>query len=154
MHWYDLRGVHNKPGLRHCFARVVRCGVMWAAIFRSRAFSLSSPYSHVIQSWKLGLPCVNRTLWTSFVDYNSNNKNDEKKTLNLQEVEKVLSDVKADDVKVIPVHNHCDYTDFMVIATGRSTWHVKNIAQALIYKAGSSPSLLILVEIPKVLDLN
>lgn len=108
---------------------------MWAAIFRSRAFSLSSPYSHVIQSWKLGFPCVNRTLWTSFVDYNSNNENDEKKTLNLQEVEKVLSDVKADDVKVIPVHNHCDYTDFMVIATGRSTWHVKNIAQALIYKA-------------------
>lgn len=121
---------------------------MSAAIFRSRALSLSSPYSRVIQSWKLGFPCVNRTLSTSFVDYHSSNKNDEKKILNLQEVETVLSDVKADDIKVIPVHNHCDCTDFMVIATGRSTWHVKNIAQALIYKAGSFPSLLILVEIP------
>lgn len=56
--------------------------------------------------------------------------------LNLQEVEKVLSDVRADNVKVIPVGKQCDWTDFMVIATGRSTWHVKNIAQALIYKAG------------------
>ncbi|KAG9446004.1 hypothetical protein H6P81_012132 [Aristolochia fimbriata] len=55
--------------------------------------------------------------------------------LDLQEVEKVLSDVKADDVKVIPVSDRCDWTDFMVIATGRSNWHVKNIAQALIYKA-------------------
>lgn len=63
--------------------------------------------------------------------------------LNLQDVEKVLSDVRADDVKVIPVGKQCDWTDFMVVATGRSTWHVKNIAQALIYKAGSSvPPLL------------
>ncbi|BAT89817.1 hypothetical protein VIGAN_06089000, partial [Vigna angularis var. angularis] len=44
-------------------------------------------------------------------------------------------DIKADDVKVIPVPKHCDRADFMVLATGRSTWHVKNIAQALIYKA-------------------
>ncbi|KAJ0096103.1 hypothetical protein Patl1_16873 [Pistacia atlantica] len=62
--------------------------------------------------------------------------------LNLQDVEKVLTDVRADDVKVIPVGKQCDWTDFMVVATGRSTWHVKNIAQALIYKAGSFvPSL-------------
>ncbi|KAM7260982.1 hypothetical protein ACFE04_026457 [Oxalis oulophora] len=52
--------------------------------------------------------------------------------LSLQEVEKILNDVRADDVKVIPIQN--DWTDFMVIATGRSTWHVRNIAQALIYK--------------------
>ncbi|KAJ8758852.1 hypothetical protein K2173_002631 [Erythroxylum novogranatense] len=55
--------------------------------------------------------------------------------LDLNEVEKVLSDVRADDVKVIPVKQHCDWADYMVIATGRSTWHVKNIAQALVYKA-------------------
>ncbi|XXG79608.1 hypothetical protein AAC387_Pa09g0642 [Persea americana] len=54
--------------------------------------------------------------------------------LELQEVEKVLSDVKADDVRVIPVRSQCAWTDFMVVATGRSTWHVKNIAQALIHK--------------------
>ncbi|KAL2332686.1 hypothetical protein Fmac_013899 [Flemingia macrophylla] len=55
--------------------------------------------------------------------------------LDLHEIENVLTDVKADDVKVIPVPKHCDWADFMVVATGRSTWHVKNIAQALIYKA-------------------
>ncbi|XP_010912848.1 protein Iojap-related, mitochondrial isoform X2 [Elaeis guineensis] len=54
--------------------------------------------------------------------------------LDLAEVEKVLSDVKADDVRVIPVRDQCDWTDYMVIATGRSTWHVRNIAQALIHK--------------------
>ncbi|KAG1331340.1 putative protein Iojap-related, mitochondrial [Cocos nucifera] len=57
--------------------------------------------------------------------------------LDLAEVEKVLSDVKADDVRVIPVRDQCDWTDYMVIATGRSTWHVRNIAQALIHKAGT-----------------
>ncbi|XP_077210254.1 lojap-related protein [Tasmannia lanceolata] len=54
--------------------------------------------------------------------------------LELKEVEKILNDVKADDVKVIPVRGQCDWTDFMVIATGRSTWHVRNIAQALIHQ--------------------
>eukprot|EP00262_Sarcandra_glabra_P013366 TRINITY_DN3686_c0_g1_i2.p1 TRINITY_DN3686_c0_g1~~TRINITY_DN3686_c0_g1_i2.p1 ORF type:complete len:184 (+),score=34.92 TRINITY_DN3686_c0_g1_i2:387-938(+) len=54
--------------------------------------------------------------------------------LEVQEVEKILNDVKADDVKVIPVRDQCDWTDFMVIATGRSAWHVRNIAQALIHK--------------------
>lgn len=56
--------------------------------------------------------------------------------LELQEIEKILGDVRADNVKVIPAPNHCDWADFMVVATGRSTWHVKNIAQALIYQAG------------------
>lgn len=56
--------------------------------------------------------------------------------LELEEIEKILDDVKADDVRVIPVGNQCDWTDFMVVATGRSTWHVRNIAQALIHKAG------------------
>ncbi|MED6203919.1 hypothetical protein PIB30_004049 [Stylosanthes scabra] len=55
--------------------------------------------------------------------------------LDLHEIEKVLTEVKADDIKVIPSPKHCDWADFMVLATGRSTWHVKNIAQALVYKA-------------------
>lgn len=54
--------------------------------------------------------------------------------LDLPEVEKILTDVKAGDVRVIPVGGLCDWTDFMVIASGRSTWHVRNIAQALLYK--------------------
>lgn len=65
--------------------------------------------------------------------------------LNLQDVEKVLTDVRADDVKVIPVGEKCDLTDYMVIATGRSSWHVKNIAQAIIYKAGSFAGLFFLL---------
>ncbi|KAF3793705.1 Iojap-related protein [Nymphaea thermarum] len=55
--------------------------------------------------------------------------------LELEEVERVLRDVKAGDVRVVPVSKRCDWADFMVIASGRSAWHVKNIAQALIYKA-------------------
>ncbi|KAJ0972369.1 hypothetical protein J5N97_020328 [Dioscorea zingiberensis] len=54
--------------------------------------------------------------------------------LDLEEVENVLSDVKADDIRVIPVRDQCEWTDYMVVATGRSAWHVRNIAQALIYK--------------------
>ncbi|KAK8957166.1 hypothetical protein KSP39_PZI001449 [Platanthera zijinensis] len=57
-------------------------------------------------------------------------------SLELEEVQRVLADVKADDVTVIPVGGRCDWTDHVVIATGRSTWHVKNIAQALLHKAG------------------
>lgn len=64
-----------------------------------------------------------------------NDGNGRKYPLDLQEIETVLTDVKADDVRVIPAPKHCDWADFMVLATGRSTWHVKNIAQALIYKA-------------------
>ncbi|KAL9268790.1 Iojap-related, mitochondrial-like protein [Drosera capensis] len=56
--------------------------------------------------------------------------------LKLEEIEKVLADVKADDVRVVPVGDICDWADFMVFATGRSDWHVKNIAQAIMYKAG------------------
>ncbi|KAL9225577.1 hypothetical protein vseg_001482 [Gypsophila vaccaria] len=55
--------------------------------------------------------------------------------LKLDEVEQVLRDVHADDVRVIPVSHFCDWTDYMVFATGRSTWHVRNIAEALVYKA-------------------
>ncbi|XP_076944101.1 protein Iojap-related, mitochondrial-like [Bidens hawaiensis] len=57
--------------------------------------------------------------------------------LKLEEVEKILSDVRADDVRVIPVNNNNNqsaFTNFVVVATGKSQWHVRNIAQALIYK--------------------
>ncbi|XP_073032661.1 LOW QUALITY PROTEIN: protein Iojap-related, mitochondrial [Primulina eburnea] len=57
-----------------------------------------------------------------------------KELLSLEEVEKILNDVGADDVKVIPAPERCEFTDYMVIATGRSPWHVRNISQALIYK--------------------
>ncbi|KAJ7945516.1 protein Iojap-related, mitochondrial-like [Quillaja saponaria] len=104
---------------------------MWTAL-RSRSSLLtssSSPFSQHLQSWELGFSGF-RHRFTSSTTAASH-----KGLLELQEIEKVLSDVRADDVKVIPVPKNCDWADFMVIATGRSTWHVKNIAQALIYKA-------------------
>ncbi|KAJ0037563.1 hypothetical protein Pint_23665 [Pistacia integerrima] len=91
---------------------------MWAAL---RYRSLNLPKSSA--SWNQSF-----SFMSTFVRTNEG-------LLNLQDVEKVLTDVRADDVKVIPVGKQCDWTDFMVVATGRSTWHVKNIAQALIYKA-------------------
>ncbi|XVF02689.1 hypothetical protein REPUB_Repub04eG0196200 [Reevesia pubescens] len=104
---------------------------MWAAL-RSRYLHRSAtslPSSSLnSQSWKLGFSGLNQTFSSSSAE------NSTKELLSLQEVEKVLSDVRADDVKVVPVGKQCDWADFMVVATGRSTWHVKNIAQALIYK--------------------
>ena len=82
----------------------------------------------LLQPWKVGFSSL------SAIDGRKHH------LLNLQEIETVLTDVKADDVKVIPVPKHCDWADFMVLATGRSTWHVKNIAQALIYKVRHLPS--------------
>ncbi|KAL7211014.1 hypothetical protein ACSBR2_013996 [Camellia fascicularis] len=78
---------------------------------------------------KLGFNNFNRTLCSSLVAESDNKKG----FLNLEEVQKVLTDVKADNVKVVPVRNHCDWTDFMVFVTGRSAWHVRNIAQALFF---------------------
>ncbi|KAI5352051.1 PREDICTED: ribosome silencing factor [Prunus dulcis] len=96
------------------------------AALRSRSLSLySSPPSSILQQWKLGFPALERAFSSSA----------NRGLLDLQEVEKVLSDVKADDVKVIPANDLCEWADFMVLATGKSAWHVKNIAQALIYKS-------------------
>ncbi|KAI3919524.1 hypothetical protein MKX01_018347 [Papaver californicum] len=93
---------------------------------RSRVFQSSSSFCSGIQPWKSGF-CRLISSPSSSYDENSG-------YLELQEVEKILTDVKADNIKVIPVKDQCDWTDFMVIATGRSTWHVRNIAEALIYK--------------------
>ncbi|QHO15385.1 Protein Iojap-related [Arachis hypogaea] len=115
--------VRLRPTYRHSKHPIsvpVPC-TMWAAL-QARA-SVSSWWLSSRQ-WKLAFSSS-----SSAVDAVG------KCTLDLHEIEKVLTDVKADDVKVIPSPKHCDWADFMVLATGRSTWHVKNIAQALIYKA-------------------
>lgn len=96
------------------------------ALLRARC---ASNFHTLLQPWKLGFSSLSTTI---NIDGGVS-----KCVLDLQEIEKVLTDVKADDVKVIPVPEHCDWADYMVLATGRSTWHVKNIAQALIYKACS-----------------
>ncbi|XP_015572122.1 protein Iojap-related, mitochondrial [Ricinus communis] len=105
------------------------------AALRSRSFNLSrQPASLLHGSWKLRFSGSSHVFSSSTME-SSSGISINKGLLDLNEVEKVLTDVKADDVKVIPVQKQCDWVDYMVIATGRSTWHVKNIAQALIYKS-------------------
>jgi len=93
---------------------------MWTVLRAQAGCSSRS----LLQPWKLGFPSLSTTAFDGGV-------------LDLQEIQKILTDVQADDVKIIPAPKHNDWTDFMVLATGRSSWHVKNIAQALIYQARS-----------------
>lgn len=106
---------------------------MWAAL-TSRALASRSghPLLHHHGPWRL----LEFLRPVSSSSLSSSSYARKPSLLELEEVEKILGDVKADDVRVIPVGNQCDWTDFMVVATGRSTWHVRNIAQALIHKAG------------------
>ncbi|KAK2966573.1 hypothetical protein RJ640_030782 [Escallonia rubra] len=107
---------------------------MWAALRHRTLYPSSS--SSAVQQWKLGFSVLNRALYSTLADSSNSSTDTKQGLLQLEEVEKILSDVKADNVKVIPMQNRCEFADYMVIATGRSAWHVRNIAQALIYKAG------------------
>lgn len=81
-------------------------------------------------------PCRRLTPpWSPVGFFSAASPPEKRGSLDLEEVQKVLADVKADDIRVIPAGDRCDWTDHVVIATGRSTWHVKNIAQALLHKA-------------------
>jgi len=42
-----------------------------------------------------------------------------------------LEDGKARDIQALDVRNNCDFTNWMVIATGTSTTHVKALGQAV-----------------------
>ncbi|GLJ14230.1 hypothetical protein SUGI_0228560 [Cryptomeria japonica] len=53
--------------------------------------------------------------------------------LRVEEVEKILGEVRAQDVNSIYVGNHCEWAEYMVLATGKSDWHVRNIAQAILH---------------------
>uniref|UniRef100_A0A3Q7H9N3 Protein Iojap-related, mitochondrial n=1 Tax=Solanum lycopersicum TaxID=4081 RepID=A0A3Q7H9N3_SOLLC len=95
---------------------------MWS-VLKSRSFA-SSPAT---QQWKLGLSILNRSLSVSSSATNDGADDGIRsgELLKLEEVEAILRDVKADNVKVFPIPKHCDFADFMVVATGRSAWHVK-----------------------------
>ncbi|VVB14840.1 unnamed protein product [Arabis nemorensis] len=84
------------------------------------------------QSWKLGFSAPNRFFAAS---PSFSPAYDISEVLTVSEVEKILADVKADNVTVIPTKNQCYWADFAIIATGRSDWHLRNIAQALVYRA-------------------
>lgn len=109
---------------------------MWSALLRTRLAPSSS--AALRQQWRLGFPCADRASSTSSsaaAAATAPHGVDQWSILELPEVEKVLSDVRADDVKVIQGRKDRDWADYIVLATGRSSWHVKNIAQALLYKA-------------------
>ncbi|MCW8399584.1 ribosome silencing factor [Legionella sp. PATHC038] len=55
----------------------------------------------------------------------------------------LLDDNQAIDVKVIDVRNQTTITDYMIIASGRSSRHVKAIAQKMMedMKASGSPAM-------------
>ncbi|CAJ2668016.1 unnamed protein product [Trifolium pratense] len=115
-------------------------------VLRARACSslCASNPQPLLQPWKLGFSSLSTTVDAGV----------SKCTLDLQEIEKILTDVKADDVKIIPVPKQNDWADFMVLATGRSTWHVKNIAQALIYKAKQKQQGVERMTLPSVQGQN
>jgi ribosome-associated protein len=46
-----------------------------------------------------------------------------------------LNDLKAEAVVVLNVRNHASFTDFMIFASGKSTRHVKSIANEVVEAA-------------------
>ncbi|KAL3581984.1 hypothetical protein D5086_016316 [Populus alba] len=79
---------------------------MLAATLRSRSLHLSS--SLLSHPWKPVLSGSGHTFSSSAVESNS-----DRSILDLNEIEKVLTDVRADDVKVIPAKKHAEWADYM-----------------------------------------
>jgi len=46
-----------------------------------------------------------------------------------------LDELKAENVIVLDVRNHASFTDYMIFASGRSTRHVKSIANEVVESA-------------------
>jgi ribosome-associated protein len=52
-------------------------------------------------------------------------------------VQNALEDKKATDIKILDVHKICSFTDFMVIATGRTARQVSALARHVIEESKS-----------------
>lgn len=61
----------------------------------------------------------------------------------LPKILKSLDDIQAIDVKVLDVHEQTTVTDYMIIASGRASRHVKAIAQKVMedMKSAGLPAL-------------
>ncbi len=57
-----------------------------------------------------------------------------------------LDELKAENVIVLDVRNHASFTDFMIFASGRSTRHVKSIANEVVESAKKAGEALIGIE--------
>lgn len=55
-----------------------------------------------------------------------------KESVFLKEIEHALDEMHAIDVTVINVREHTSVTDYMIICSGRSSRHVKAVAEGLI----------------------
>ncbi len=59
--------------------------------------------------------------------------------LSVDEVCKVLERVRANDVKVLPVQDRCEWADNLIIASAHSTRHLRGIADSIVYEVKSKP---------------
>jgi len=57
-----------------------------------------------------------------------------------------LDELKAEDVIVLDVRSHASFTDFMIFASGRSTRHVKSIANEVVESAKKAGIALLGIE--------
>ncbi len=55
---------------------------------------------------------------------------------------KAAVDVKADDVKILDMHELVTYTDFLVVCTGRNTRLTRRIAEEVAFKLKAETGLL------------
>lgn len=56
----------------------------------------------------------------------------------LEQVRRVLEDMKAENLMVIPLAGQASFADYLVIASGTSTRHVSSMGQALDAKLGKA----------------
>jgi len=60
-----------------------------------------------------------------------------------------LDDGKGRDIQTLDVRDRCDFTDYMVIATGTSTTHVKALGEAVVRAAKEAGVRPLGVEAPQ-----
>lgn len=57
-----------------------------------------------------------------------------------------LDELKAENIVVLDVRNHASFTDYMIFASGRSTRHVKSIANEVVESAKKASLELLGIE--------